>query len=67
MFLTDERQLYLQAVLDEQIDSNYVTVSELLALHHSLTDEAIVQRMNQEFERSDVTVFDHDWDYLNPH
>lgn len=66
MNLDLDRGMIVQAVLDGQISSDYVTVDELIEAHHLLADAAIGGLMLHESGRSDVTVFDHGWQWLTP-
>jgi hypothetical protein len=58
--------MVVQAVMDGQIGAEHVTVDELISAHHLLADAAIGQRMLEELQRSDITVFEHDWQWLIP-
>jgi hypothetical protein len=66
MTITQERQMVLQAVLDGQLSADYVTNEELIFLHHSLADSAIEEAMYAIESRSDVMVFNLDWEYARP-
>lgn len=66
MSLTIDRGMVLQAVMDGQIGAEHVTIDELVAAHHLMADAEIEQHMINLVDRNDVTVFDLEWDYLNP-
>lgn len=66
MILSDERSMYLQAVLAGQIGAEYLSSDELIQAHNALVDQVIEDCMIAQTERRDVMVFDFDWEYLNP-
>lgn len=66
MSLTVDRGMVLQAVMDGQIGAEHVTIDELVTAHHLIADAEIERHMINLVDRNDVTVFDLEWDYLNP-
>jgi hypothetical protein len=63
---SDERKLYIRAVFDGLLESSHITEGELTVLHHALTDQAIGNIMDELADRTDITVFNHDWEFDNP-
>jgi hypothetical protein len=61
-----DRSLFMKAVVDGQISTDYVTQDELIKIFHDQADAAIYNTMDENMNRNDVLVFNLDWDYLNP-
>jgi hypothetical protein len=38
----------------------------MAALHHALTDQAMGNIMDELADRTDITVFNHDWEFDKP-
>jgi len=62
-----DRSLYMKAVFEGQISSEYITKKEFNKLFHDQADVAIDNAMYEQMYRDDVCVFDLDWDYKTPH
>ena len=66
MRLTVDRGMVVQAVMDGQIDSQHVTIDELVTAHHLLADAEIQRCMVDLSQRPDVSVFVLDWQWDTP-
>ena len=66
MALSVDRGMVVQAVLDGQLAAEHVTTDELVQAHHLLADAAIGVAMVAAAVRTDVTVFDHAWQWITP-
>jgi len=63
---SDERKLYIRAVFEGLLGPSHITKDEMAALHHALTDRAMGNIMDELADRTDITVFNHDWEFGNP-
>jgi hypothetical protein len=63
---SDERKLYIRAVFDGRLEPSHITEDEMAALHHALTDQAMGNIMDELADRTDITVFNHDWEFDKP-
>lgn len=63
---SDERKLYIRAVFEGLLESIHITTDEMNTLHHALTDRAIGNIMDELADRTDITVFNHDWEFDKP-
>jgi hypothetical protein len=63
---SDERKLYIRAVFEGLLAPSHITKDEITALHHALTDRTMGNTMDELADRTDITVFNHDWEFDNP-
>jgi hypothetical protein len=63
---SDERKLYIRAVFDGLLGPSHITEDEITALHHALTDRTMGNTMDELADRTDITVFNHDWEFDKP-
>jgi hypothetical protein len=66
IFISIDRSMVVQAVLDGQIGSEHVTVDELVTAHYLLADAAIAQSLHAALQRDDVLVVNLAWQYDVP-
>jgi hypothetical protein len=63
---SDERKLYIRAVFEGLLEPSHITTDEMTTLYYALTDQAIGNTMDELADRTDITVFNHDWEFDKP-